>query len=121
MKLQFRGLHAHLAWNLLEFMLWGCMKIKLFASTVYNREELWRLIQKFESEIRNTSGIFECFRISFSLIAELSVREHGGHLEHFLHESENEEVINSSFICLYHHHRLQPFKLKKYLWFVHRD
>jgi hypothetical protein len=99
-------------------MLWGCIKINFFASTVYTREELWRLIQHFANEMQNTSGIFECFLVSFSRIAELSIREHGGHLEHLLHESENEEVINSCFICLYHHH-LQPFKLKKYLWFFH--
>jgi hypothetical protein len=37
----------------------------LYASTVDNREELWRRIQQFASEIKNTPGIFERLRVYF--------------------------------------------------------
>jgi hypothetical protein len=105
MKLQFRGLHAHLAWNLLEFTLWVYMKIKFYASTFYTRGTVTSnsVVWKWNTEYFRSLQMLSCF--SFTSIAELSVREHGGHLEHLLQESENEEVINSSFMYLYHYYR----------------
>jgi hypothetical protein len=62
------------------FSLWGCLKTK------YSR--YWRgtvgRIRQFAGEIKNTIGIFEHLRVSFSRKVKLFVREHGGHFEHFL-------------------------------------
>jgi hypothetical protein len=45
----------------------------VYASSVDTRDELWRRSQQFESEIKNTSGIVDLLRVSFSRRAELCV------------------------------------------------
>jgi hypothetical protein len=64
-KLQFPGLPTHLTW-ILSVLLWGCLKTKVCATIVDNREELWHQIHQFVSEIKNTPWIFECLQVSFS-------------------------------------------------------
>jgi hypothetical protein len=49
------GLHAYLTWILSTFVLWECLKTEVCATTVVNREELWRLIQHLASEIKKTA------------------------------------------------------------------
>jgi hypothetical protein len=69
-----------LAWlEYSRFFLWGYLKTKVYASTVNTREGLWHRIKQFASEIKNTTGIFECVWVSFSCRAELCVCEHGSH------------------------------------------
>lgn len=49
------GLHAHLTWTLSTFVLWECLKTEICATTVDNRDKLWRLIH-LASEIKKTPG-----------------------------------------------------------------
>jgi hypothetical protein len=69
-KLLYSGLQAHLTWTLSIYFLWAYMKMKVCGTTVGTGEELWRPIQQFSSEIKNTPRIFERLRVSFN--AELS-------------------------------------------------
>jgi hypothetical protein len=69
----------------------ACFKTKVYASTVVAGEELWHRIQQLSIEIKK-------IQLESSDRAELCAGEHGGHLEHFLQENKNEEVINS--FCL---------------------
>jgi hypothetical protein len=51
--------------NLLDFFCGGYFKTKTYATTVSTREELWRQIQQFSSELKNRPGIFERLRLFF--------------------------------------------------------
>jgi hypothetical protein len=81
-KLQLLGLHTHLTWILCPFPFGDNLKIS--SMPVDTRDELRRRIRRLESEIKNTSWIFERLRISFSRRAVLCVRAYGRHFEHFL-------------------------------------
>jgi hypothetical protein len=43
--------------NSLDFILWGYLKTKVYATTVDTREDLWRRIQQHVSEVKNASVI----------------------------------------------------------------
>jgi hypothetical protein len=72
-----------------EFSPWGCLGTKFYVGTVDTREELWRQIKLFASEIKNIPEIFERLRVSFSHKSDLGILEHGSHFEHFLYRSKN--------------------------------
>jgi hypothetical protein len=83
------------------FFLLRYLKVKAQASTVDIIEALWRRMQQFANEVKNTSGIFEGLRVSLSLRAVMCVRQHGGHFESLLYEGKIKEVTNSFFVCFF--------------------
>jgi hypothetical protein len=85
--------------NPIDIFLLRYLKIKVYACTVDIIEAVWRRIQQFANEVKNTFGIFERLRVSLSRRAEMCVREHGGHFERLLYERKIKEVTNSSFVC----------------------
>jgi hypothetical protein len=70
-KLQFSALHGHLTSICSIFFVWEDLKTTASARTFDTMEELWRRIEQFETEIKNTSEISERLQLSFSRGPEL--------------------------------------------------
>jgi hypothetical protein len=65
----------------IDFILWGYFETNVRATAVDTTDELWRRVQRFEIETRNSHGIFERLRVPPPSSAEFCIHEHGGHFE----------------------------------------
>jgi hypothetical protein len=81
--------------NLFDFYFWGNFKPTASARTFDTREELWRRIEQFGTEIKDTPRNLRTL-VSFFFHAELNwvVCELGGSFEHLSKESKKGKVIS---------------------------